>query len=71
MNKPVDPVQLTKEAIIRREYAEFCAEERRDRSPDTANIFAARKIGGGRDYLGYTEKQMILLLEGKLPFMYD
>jgi hypothetical protein len=56
---------------IREEYAAYLKEEERHPGPDSAQLFAIKKIAGGHDYHGLNERDLILLLAGKLPYMYD
>ncbi len=60
-----------KEDQIRREYEKYLAREKRESDPDVASYFAAEKIAGGHEYRGYSERDLIILLAGKLPYMWD
>jgi len=59
------------ESIIKEEYKNFLAEKKIANNPDSAHQFALTKIQWGRDYHGYKERDLILLLSGGLPYMYD
>lgn len=54
---------------LKREYATFLQEEGRSNNPDTASIFAVRKRNEG--YTDLSERKLILLLAGNVPYMYD
>lgn len=56
------------ESQLREEYNEYLTREGKERGPDSAHLFA-REISGR--YAKYSERQIILLLVGKLPYMYD
>jgi hypothetical protein len=62
---------LTKKMQIQGEYARWLKEHGREKNPDTAQQFAMEKIAGGHDYLGMKERDLILLVAGELPYMYD
>jgi hypothetical protein len=55
--------------IIKQEYAEFSRAEGLKNSPDAGHIFAMRKARDG--YRDRSERDLILLVSGALPFMYD
>ena len=61
-----------KEEQIKSEYKKYLAENKEEGNPDSAQIFAMKKINdnGGYDYMGKNERELILLLEGEPPF-YD
>lgn len=56
-------------AQLNSEYSEFLKNEGLDKSPHSAQIFAIRKRNLG--HLRFSERDMILLLTGELPYMYD
>jgi len=56
---------------IKKEYEEFIHQENLERNPNSAMVFAMLKIQNSFTYLGRSERQIILLLEGSLPHMYD
>jgi len=60
-----------KAAEIKGQYAQFLIDERREDNPDSAQLFAIRKIGGGFDYMGFRERDLIKLLAGRLTPYYD
>jgi hypothetical protein len=62
---------VLKQKQIRDEYAHFLTEEGRENDPHSAQLFAMKKIAGGFDYMGMRERDLILLLAGRLPYMYD
>ncbi|HRD71392.1 MAG TPA: hypothetical protein PK657_14770 [Legionella sp.] len=59
------------ESQLKNDYSEFLKKENMEPSPHAAQCFAMRKLSGGVEYQGYKERDIILLLEGKLPFLYD
>ena len=61
------------EEQIKNEYIKYLAENKEEGTPDSAQIFAMKKINdnGGYDYMGKNERDIILLLEGELPPFYD
>jgi hypothetical protein len=56
---------------LRDEYAAFLQSEHMESSPHSAHIFAIRKLSGSHQYLGLSEREIILQLAGELPYMYD
>jgi hypothetical protein len=60
-----------KKSQIKDEYKSYLDRSGEQPNPDNAQAFAAIKIDGGFDYLGMSERDLILLLAGKLPYMYD
>jgi len=62
-NKGIDQIRL--------EYEKYLSEEGLENNPDSASYFAAREISGGYSYRGYSERDLIILLAGKLPPMWD
>lgn len=56
---------------IREQYDSFLKDEKLENNSHSAHLFALRKIGGGYDYMGLKERDLILLLAGELPEMYD
>ena len=60
-----------KMAQINSEYQEFLTQESRENTSESAQLFASKVIGTGFDYLGFKERDLILKLAGKLPYMYD
>lgn len=59
-----------KEGAIKEEYARFLKEEGLERTPDNAQTFAMRALKTD-GYDGFNERQLIILVQGELPFMYD
>jgi hypothetical protein len=55
---------------IKQEYKEFLDEEGVEGAPHYARVFALRKIGSSNSYKGYDARQLILLLEKELPYMW-
>ena len=56
----------------RRAYEQFLADKDVQGSPHYADVFAARVTADGfTKYMGMTKRELILFLEGKLPYMYD
>lgn len=63
---------MKKNMPIKEEYEDFLKKEGKENTPDNAHLFAIKKISSGaHDYFGFTERELIKLLAGKLPFMYD
>jgi len=62
---------MKKKEQIREQYNRYLKEEGRENDPHSAHLFAMRKIGGGHDYMGMKERDLILFLAGELPYMYD
>jgi len=62
---------MRKKNQIKEEYEAYLQEEERRSGPDSAQLFAIKKIAGGNDYHGLKERDLILLLAGDLPYMYD
>jgi hypothetical protein len=60
-----------KKEQVRLDYNNFLSVEGKDNSPHMAHIFATRMIAGGHDYMGMKERDLILLLAGEPPHMYD
>lgn len=61
--------QAIAENQIKQDYSRFLQDERLERNSDSAQIFAMRRINNGqRDR---SERELILLLVGELPFAYD
>lgn len=60
------------ETQIHEEYKEYLKATGQNGSPNSAHLFAMKKISesGGHNYKEYTESQLILLLEGKPPEFY-
>jgi hypothetical protein len=58
-------------AQLREEYAAFLAHEGKESTPDAACLFAIGKLSGNHEYLGLTERQLIIELAGALPYFYD
>lgn len=75
MSKKNAPNQLYWEAQIkaqiREEYEQYLRGDGRENTPDNAHLFAIKVIAGGHDYKGMKERDLILFLAGKLPYMYD
>ena len=73
MSKKKSPNDLYWEAQahtqIKNEYAQFLEQEGCERNPHTAHIFAIRKRTDG--YHTMSERDLILLLTGELPYMFD
>ena len=61
--------QVMADRQIEQEFARYLRAEGLALSPDSAQTFAMRKIAGG--YRGKSERELILLLAGQLPFAYD
>jgi hypothetical protein len=62
-------VQVEKQ--IREEYEQYLEDEGKKDTSHIAHLFAMKVIAGGRDYKGMKERDLILFLAGKLPYMYD
>jgi hypothetical protein len=60
-----------KQKQIREEYETYLREEDQQPGPDSAHLFAIKMISGGHDYHGLDERDLICLLSGELPYMYD
>jgi hypothetical protein len=58
------------ESQLKKDYSEFLKNENMVATPHAAHMFAIRKLSGSVKYRGYKERDIILLLEGELPFMY-
>lgn len=75
MSKKKTPDELywdeKKREQIRLEYNNYLSVEGKDNNPHMAQIFATKMIAGGHDYMGMKERDLILLLAGELPYMYD
>lgn len=56
---------------LKEQYEAFLESEKMEPSPHSAHIFAMRKISGSYKYLGFKEREIILILAGELPYMYD
>lgn len=69
-DKPYTPHQLVIRKIAFEEYAAFCAERGMERGENAAHAFAIYKQSNGISY-GMSEREIILLVHGKLPFMWD
>lgn len=61
--------QAIAENQIKQEFNEFLRDQGLERSPDSAQIFAMRRINAG--HREKSERDLILLLVGELPFAYD
>ena len=61
--------QAMAQTQIKNEYAQFLQQEGRESNPDSAQIFAMRKRNDG--YRDMSERDLILLVAGALPYMYD
>ena len=57
------------EQQIKDEYANFLKVEGLENNPDSGHLFALRKAKEG--YREKTERELILLVAGDLPYMYD
>lgn len=55
--------------IVKNEYAAFLRQEGLENTPDSGQIFAMRKAKDG--YRERSEREIILLVAGALPYMYD
>ena len=55
--------------LIKDEYTQFLQQEGLERNPDSAHLFALRKQKNG--YREMSERDLILLVAGDLPYMYD
>lgn len=62
---------MMKKNQIRDEYNQYLTEEGRENNSHSAHLFALTKIGGGHEYMGLKERDLILFLAGELPNMYD
>lgn len=60
----------TRSQVLREGYRLFLDAEKIERSLHAADRFAIKAHADGQD-LGLTERQIIIMLEGKLPFGYD
>jgi hypothetical protein len=73
MAKKKSPNDLYWEAMahtqIKNEYVQFLQQDGLERNPDSAQMFAIRKRRDG--YRGMSERDLILLVLGDLPDMYD
>ena len=56
---------------IREEYERFLKAKGKENTPHNAHLFAIKAIGGGYNYMGMKERDLILFLAGELPYMYD
>lgn len=54
---------------VKNEYTAFLAAEQLERTPHSAHLFSLRKRTNG--YREKTERELILLVAGELPYMYD
>lgn len=54
---------------IRDEYKQFLRSEGQEGSPHLADVFAMKKYDEG--YRDMTKRELILFLEGELPYMFD
>lgn len=61
--------QLLAHNQIKDEYTRFIQQEGLERNPDSAHTFAMRKQNDG--YREMSERDLILLVAGELPYMYD
>jgi hypothetical protein len=62
---------MTKRKQLRAEYEEFLESEHMESNPHSAHVFAIQKLSGSHEYLGLSEREIILYLAGELPYMYD
>lgn len=56
---------------LREEYKQYLTDEGQKAGSHSAHLSAIKKLSGEHDFHGYTERKIILLLAGELPFMYD
>ena len=56
---------------IREEYEQWLKQNQREPNPHSAHLFAMSKTEGSGVHLGYSEREIILMLEGDLPEAYD
>jgi hypothetical protein len=56
---------------LRADYALFLSSEDKENTPHNAHIFAIQKLSGSREYMGLSEREIIITLAGSLPDMYD
>jgi hypothetical protein len=56
---------------IREQFNNFLKDEKLESNSHSAHLFALRKIGSGYDYMGLKKRDLILLLAGELPEMYN
>lgn len=75
MSKKMAPDEMAwkakKDAQIIAEYEGYLESESAESSPENAHLFALKKIQGGFDYMGYKERDLIIMLAGSLPVDYD
>ncbi len=65
-------IKSQNEQQIRTEYDKYLKDNGEKPSLEQADLFAIAKTRAGREkYLEFTEREIILLLAGELPFMYD
>ena len=57
------------EEMIKREFRQFLAAEGLEATPESAQTFAMRRLKSGHKEV--SERELILLLVGELPFAYD
>ena len=62
----------TKEQILRDEFAAFCRDEGLSPTPQAGHLFAMRCANaGGSPFAGYTERDIIVIVAGRVPAYYD
>jgi hypothetical protein len=62
----------TKEQILRDEFAAFCRDEGLSLTPQAGHLFAMRCAkAGGSPFAGYTEREIIVIVAGRVPAYYD
>ena len=62
----------TKEQILRDEFAAFCRDEHFAPTPQAGHLFAMRCAkAGGSPFAGYTEREIIVIVAGRVPAYYD
>ena len=74
MAKKPDPEKLywhaKRKSALQDEYSAYLTEEKLERGPDSAHMFAI-KARMQSAVAGMSERQIILALVDKLPYMYD
>lgn len=61
-----------KEQILRDEFVAFCHDERLAPTPQAGHLFAMRCAkAGGSPFAGYTEREIIVIVAGRVPAYYD
>ncbi|WP_163341092.1 hypothetical protein [Desulfopila sp. IMCC35008] len=77
MVKKKGDIEIARDIVIERqlkmEYEEWLKDVSKERSPENAYMFAMEKIkiSGGYDYMGKKDRDIILILEDKLPNQFN